>query len=160
MPDVLRLEDDEKARDESIKLEQTALDHAWAWWKYHAEQRVALIRFYILSLGSIAAAVGLLHQQKEHALCAILSGFGALLSFCFLRLDTRTSDLIKVGEAALAHEQERMALATDNEAMRLCAAADKLNGYRPYSYGQIIATILAVISGIFILMVVMSLRFV
>jgi hypothetical protein len=31
MPDVLRLEDDDKARDESIKLEQTALDHAWAW---------------------------------------------------------------------------------------------------------------------------------
>jgi hypothetical protein len=131
--------------DQSIELEKIALDHAWAWWKYHAEQRVALIRFYILSLGGVGAAFGLLHQQKEYVLCAIVSIFGTLFSFCFIRLDTRTSDLIKVGEAALAKEHERMALATGNEAMRLCAEAEMQTRYWPYSYGQIMAAILAVL---------------
>ena len=72
------------------------LDHAWDWWKYHADQRIALIRFYILTLGGVAAAVGWLLQQHESLLSALISGLGAILSFCFLRLGTRTADLVKL----------------------------------------------------------------
>jgi uncharacterized membrane protein YfcA len=158
MPEVLSLEDNSKVRDEIPRGEQTALDHAWTWWKYHADQRITLMKFYIVSLGGIAAGIGLLHQQKEHVLSAILSAFGAFLSFCFIRLDTRTSDLVKIGETALAHEHKRMALQTENEAMHLCIIADRKVRYWPYSYGQVIAAILSVIIGIFVLMLIVSLR--
>ena len=158
MSDILSPEDGEKAHGESVDLRQTALDHAWAWWKYHADQRIALVRFYIISLGSIAAGVGFLLQQKERFLAAILSLFGAFLSFCFLRLDTRTSDLVKIGEEALAYEHKQLVSATNNEAMNLCTIADNTRKYWPYSYGQIIATVLSVIIAIFILMAVVSLR--
>ena len=56
MPDITRLEDDDKTREEILKLQQTALDHAWNWWKYHAEQRIALIRFFIIALVPLVAS--------------------------------------------------------------------------------------------------------
>jgi hypothetical protein len=153
MPDVI----DDGTPKELLKLRQTALDHAWSWWKYHADQRIALIRFYILSLGGVAVGVGWLYQRHEHVLCAILSLFGALLSYCFFRLDVRTRDLLKVGEAALAPEQERMAAATGNEAMRLCRSADAQRGNYPYSYRQIIQLVLTTGAALFILMGLLSL---
>lgn len=158
MPDIMRLEDGEKERDEIANSQQTALDHAWDWWKYHAEQRIALVRFYIISLGGIAAAIGFLYQQKEQVLTAILSIFGAFLSYCFLRLDTRTGDLVKVGEAALAHEHQRMALTTNSTAIHLCAVADNQKKHWPYSYGEIISLVLGAIIAMFILMALFSLH--
>jgi hypothetical protein len=156
MPDITRLEDDDKAREEILKLQQTALDHAWSWWKHHAEQRIALIRFFIIALGGVAVAVGWAYQQHEYILCAIISIFGALLSYCFLRLDVRTSDLVKVGETALEPEQERMAAATGNEAMRLCRSADAQRGNYPYSYRQIIRVVLGTATALFILIGLVS----
>ena len=156
MPDITRLEDDDKAREEVLKLQQTALDHAWSWWKYHAEQRIALIRFSIVALGGVAVAVGWVHQRHEYFLCTLISIFGALLSYCFLRLDVRTSDLVKVGETALEPEQERMAAATGNDAMRLCRFADAQKGAYPYSYGQIIRAVLGAASVLFILIALVS----
>jgi hypothetical protein len=91
-------------------------------------------------------------------LAASLSIFGAFLSFCFLRLDTRTSDLVKIGEDALAYEHKRLASVTNNNAMKLCAIADSTRKYWPYSYGQIIATVLSVIIAMFILLAVVSLQ--
>jgi hypothetical protein len=158
-PDTMRLEDDDKARDEIQKLQQTALDHAWSWWKYHAEQRIALIRFYIIALGGVAVAVGWAYQREEYLLCFIISVFGALLSYCFVQLDARTSDLVKVGENALAPEQERMAAATDNEAMRLCRSADVQQGRFPYSYRKIMYVVLGTAAALFIIMGVVSLCF-
>ncbi len=156
MPDITRLEDEEKAREEVLKLQQTALDHAWTWWKYHAEQRIALIRFSIIALGGVAVAVGWAYQRREYFLCAIISIFGALLSYCFLRLDARTSDLIKVGETALEPEQERMAVVTGNDAIRLCRSADAQKGTYPYSYRQIIRVVLGTAIGLFVLMLLVS----
>jgi hypothetical protein len=156
MPDITRLEDDDKARDEVLKLQQTALDHAWNWWKYHAEQRITLIRFFIITLGGVAAAVGWAYQRHEYLLCFFISAFGALLSFCFLRLDARTSDLVRIGETALRVEQERMAVATGNGAMHLCRSADVQNGYFPYSYRQVIRVVLNAAIVLFIIMMFVS----
>lgn len=125
MPDITRPEDDDSAREESRKLKNIALDHALSWRKHHADQRIALIRFYIIALGGVAVAWGWVNQRHEYIFSTIISIFGAVLAFCFLRLDQRTSDLVKVREDALKPEQERMAAATGNDAMRLCLSADK-----------------------------------
>ncbi len=75
-----------------------------------------------------------------------------LLSYCFLRLDVRTSDLVKIAETALEPEQERMAEITGNSGMRLCQSADAQKGIYPYTYRQIIRVVLAAATAVFILM--------
>jgi transposase len=46
--------------------------------KYHAEQRIALIRFYILAMGGMAAGIGYLHKEDQHWLCFGRGGRGNL----------------------------------------------------------------------------------
>lgn len=116
---------------------EAGFEHAWNWWKYHAEQRINLLRFYILSLGGVGVAVGWLRVQHEALLCFLLSLFGAALAFCFLRLDRRTSDLIKIGEDALRFEEARLSATTGNAQLELCRRADTKDRY-PSSYRQII----------------------
>lgn len=127
-----------------------AINHAWDWWKYHADQRIALIRFYILTLGGIAAAIGWLHQQHQILFSVLLSAFGAILTFCFLRLDTRTADLVKIGEDALRNEELWLSSITSNEQMKLCQASDNQKRYWPYTYGQVISTILSIVMTLFL----------
>jgi hypothetical protein len=77
-----------------------AYDHAWNWFKYHAEQRLTMIRYSVLILGAMVAGVGYLYRDHEYFFSLIASLFGTLASYCFLRLDLRTADLIKLGERA------------------------------------------------------------
>ena len=159
MPDITRLEDDDTARKKHLNLQQTPLAHAWEWWKYHAEPRIALMRFYIITLGGVAVGVGWLYQQHEYSLCGILSLFGALLSYGFLRLDLRTSDLVKIAEKALCSEQALMAETAANHAMRLCVIAEeaKANRHYPRSYRDIVMLVLGAAAALFISIGVVSL---
>jgi hypothetical protein len=87
MSNSILIEDEEKNDSGPDSARTQALDHAWNWWKYHADQRIAMVRFYLVALGAIAAGIGVLQQQERHVLCALLSLFGALSVFCFLRVD-------------------------------------------------------------------------
>ena len=104
----------------------------------------------------MAAGIGLLYQNHERLLCALLSIFGGVLSYAFLRLDVRTRDLVKIGEVALAWEQARMASITQNEAIRLCDAAEKNRQRWPYSYSEIVQLILRSVIVVFALMVLLT----
>jgi hypothetical protein len=133
-----------------------ALDHAWAWFKYHAEQRIALIRFYIVAIGGMAAGIGILQQQGQYALCAIVSFFAALAAFCFIRLDQRSSDLVKQAKEALYHEQDwLMKQANNNKWERNSRKPSKpiLNfKWLPYTYGDNIELILYTGALLFVVM--------
>ena len=115
-----------------------ALNHAWKWFEYHATQRLIMIRFYILAAGAIGAGIGYLYAGEFYKFSALFSSFGVVVSVCFLRLDQRVSDLIKFGEAALKMEQDKLALATGHEALKICESADdpKKRGRYPYSYKE------------------------
>jgi hypothetical protein len=140
----LLLDDGEEKKrvEEDHDAAKQSLDHAWAWFKYHAEQRVATMRFYVVALGGAAAGVGALNQGGQHMLCGGLSAFAALMSFCFLRMDRRSSDLVKFGEEALQFEQARLATATGNAALEICRKSTVNRRPWPYSFGQIMHLLL------------------
>jgi len=132
------------------------LDHAWAWFKYHAEQRLTVLRFYILVIGGLATAVGVLHQQKEAFICVLASVFAAFVCFCFMRFDNRSSDLVHLGEGALRSEQRRLAILTKNDDFEMTLKADQLTGGWPYAYGRIIRALLGASLCLFVLFAAIS----
>jgi hypothetical protein len=73
-----------------LELISTSLEHSWNWFKSHADQRLTITRFAILVLGATGAGVGYLEKDHEYFFCALLSIFGAIAAYCFLRLDVRT----------------------------------------------------------------------
>ena len=119
-----------------------AYEHAWNWFKYHAEQRLAMIRFAVLILGAIAAGAAYLHKDKEYLFSSIICIFEIVITYCFLRLDLRTSDLIKLGENALIEKEDQMATDTGSQAITIFRRTDELREsrhakwYNPYTYKQ------------------------
>jgi hypothetical protein len=134
--------DENKHSSEVQNSHSGALDHAWNWFKYHAEQRIAMFKFYIVVVGAVAVGLGSLLEKKELLLGATLSIFLAIISFCFLRIDQRTSDLIKLGERALLSEQKRLAIMTQNDDFNICLFAERKSGVWPQSYGQSVKVLL------------------
>ena len=128
-----------------------ALDHSWNWFKHHADQRLTMIRFAVLVAGGIAAGVGYLLKEKQFFLCILLSILGALVSYCFLRLDARTSDLIKVGERALIAIEATLANTLTTPQMYICVEADRKESDFLYSYRQNIKLILRSVIIIYII---------
>ena len=129
--------------DEAAAIRNKALDHAWAWFEFHAAQRMTMVRFYLIAAGGIAAGIGYLWTSNQYLLCAFLSTFGAVTSFCFMKLDKRVSDLVKLGEAALKSQQAEIAKVLTHNEFEICRRGDELqnaSGNRrypyPYTYGE------------------------
>jgi len=134
-----------------------ALDHAWKWFEYHANQRMTMIRFYVVAVGGIAAATGvLLTVSHENFLAGLMSVLGIITSLAFKRLDKRVSDLVKIGEDALKHEQAKLGVALGSQKFEIChLAGEKPEGVCFYTYGEnfrLLFTVLAI--GFFIVLVI------
>lgn len=80
-----------------------------------------------------------------------------LVCFCFARMDKRTSDLVRYGEAALRSEQLRLANLTGNDDFNIARSSDKNRGPWPYTYREIIRFLLWVSLILFVLVAVISL---
>jgi hypothetical protein len=134
---------------EAPSADLNALNHAWDWFKYHAEQRMTMIRFSMTVIGATAAGVGYLIKENRPFLAVLLSAFGAAAGCCFMRMDQRTADLIKIGETGLKEEQNRLAIQSGNQSINFCLAADQakevLSRKFPYSYGENFRVIFGVI---------------
>ena len=129
----------DRANDDAASA---ALTHAWDWFEFHANQRLTMIRFYLTVAGAIGTGAGYAFIQHEYFLSALMCTLGTVASLCFMRLDKRVSDLVKIGERALAIQQEALAKELDAPALRICEAANKMvddDGRPfnfPYSYKQ------------------------
>lgn len=125
------------------ELEKQAFEHAWKWFEYHATQRMTTIRFYLIIAGAIATGVGYLWSSHYYSFATVLSTFGIVASISFRRLDLRVSHLVKLGEAALKQQQNKMAAILRQPDLEICERADQMNagcGGRnfvyPYSYSE------------------------
>ncbi|HEY3637928.1 MAG TPA: hypothetical protein VGK90_07215 [Rhizomicrobium sp.] len=143
------------------ELDSLALEHAWKWFEYHANQRMTMIRFYLTVAGAIATGVGYLWTSDQHALSGTLSFVGIVVSLCFARLDARVSQLIKVGEGALKGQQHIIASRLNNRNFAICEMADRLradDGKRlhlfPHSYSENFKVMLYLAATVFLGMLV------
>jgi hypothetical protein len=130
-------------------LSQAALEHSWGWFEYHANQRMTMIRFYLIVEGAVATGFGYVWLRNEYFFAALLSAFGILASICFARLDRRVSHLVKFGEAALKEQQKQMATALAQPDLEICKKADdnltpegRRRARYPYTYGENIRLLL------------------
>lgn len=117
-----------------------------------------MIRFYLLVLGAIAGAVAYVYGRTLFVPAVFLSFLGALAAYCFYRLDTRVSDLVKIGEEALKGEELRLAGGDRNPALNMCATADAPRYERtyPYTYRENIKLLLLFVALLFLLTAVAS----
>lgn len=128
-------------KEDGAQQAQLPLDHAWHWFKMHAEQRITLIRFYLVVFGGVSAGYFTLIHSGFFFLAGVASCFGAFLSVCFNALDARSRDLVKVGEAALIEEQSRLAQDTGISAMNMIAATNGLSRGMLGSYTRVFRAI-------------------
>ena len=116
---------------------------------------MTMIRFSMAVIGATGAAVGYLIKEKQQFLPVLVSLFGAMVSYCLLRIDRRTADLIKIGEAALRVEEQRLGLQAANDHLDFCTAANHAKqcyGRKfPYSYGENLQVIFWVVIGSFLI---------
>lgn len=118
--------------------EKRALDHAWAWFSLHAAQRMQCINYFLVAVALLVAAYGTAIKEERHAIAFVIALLGVLFSASFNRLETRTKDLVKLGEEALKPLQERLASRTNNEALRLVYQADVRRPALGLTYAKII----------------------
>jgi hypothetical protein len=83
------------------------LTHAWNWFKYHAEQRMIIVRFYLIVIGALGAGYITVLNQKENFLAAVVALFGCVVSILFAILDRRTWQLIEASKAAYRSSRAR-----------------------------------------------------
>lgn len=113
------------------KLEESrrnALYYGWEYFKYHAQQRQAVFRFYLVLVG--VALAGLIssysNQYAELATDRWVVGISLIvLSLLFWRLDVRSYQLVKVAESFLFDEEQRLAAELSTQTIRLTANADQ-----------------------------------
>jgi hypothetical protein len=101
-----------------------ALDHAWNWFALHAGQRMQSFNFFLVATAFLVAAYAtVLRDHREVA--AAIGVLGAWISFWFNRLEQRTKQLVRAGEAALAPLQERLAELTGVQTLSVIAAVER-----------------------------------
>lgn len=113
-----------------------ALDHSWAWFELHASQRMNLINYFLVATAFLAAAyVGAL-QVDLSAIAAIICLLGVVSSVSFHRVEVRTRDLVKLGEAALDQLEAKMVNVTGIEELMFTSRANcRSKGFTSYGWG-------------------------
>ena len=76
-------------------------EYAWRWFDLHAKQRVSMFNFFLLSVGALATAYGLLFREQLYVVAAVAAFMGVFVSLVSCLLDVRNHELVKMGEKAL-----------------------------------------------------------
>ena len=82
------------------------LDYAWSWFRYHAGQRMAAFRFFLILLAALVLAMANAPEEGDLIFVWMIGGFGAFVSFAFLVLEIRNEALVDVGRNALSCVEE------------------------------------------------------
>ncbi len=98
---------------------QAALDHAWDWFELHAGQRMQCVNFFLVAIAFLIAAFVTALKEKDYPLAVAVGLLGAWLSWWFHRLELRTKELVKGGEAAMKQSQRQLAEDTGVEALEI-----------------------------------------
>lgn len=111
----------EQKRD---SVRDTALQHGWDWFKYHADQRLTLLRYYLILFGAVATAYYSTITDIPFASMGAAI-FGIIASISFYCLDERNAKLIKLGEGVLDKEQEALQEVLSYDEVRIVKLAEE-----------------------------------
>jgi len=80
--------------------------YAWNWFEYHAGQRLAAFRFFLIFLGVLILGFSAAVKDGNLFFAQIVGSFGAFISLAFLILEIRNERLVNIGRDALIHLEE------------------------------------------------------
>ena len=112
------------------------MDHAWAWFEYHAHQRASYVRLYFLVTAAIAAAYATTLIEGLLALSCLIAFAGHVASISFLTIDQRGAALIKIGEEAIDALERTLANELQIDALCIIQKVDNIPKQRFASHGQ------------------------
>jgi hypothetical protein len=112
---------------------QRLRDHAWDYFALHADQRLKAFNFYlILATVIVGGVLGVLKDLNSRYSGCVLALSLPALSFLFWKLDRRTRELIRHGEAALIWWESQLQLMAGNHCPHvasLFAREEHLTGF-------------------------------
>lgn len=114
-----------------------AMEHAWAWFTVHANQRMQLVNFWLIAMAFLTAALASTLGDGRWPIGLVVALAGSLSTAAFHRLDRRTRELVNLAESALLHFQQDLANFAEVPELNIVAASNnhaRLLG----SYSQII----------------------
>jgi hypothetical protein len=123
--------------DDKGLLLRDVLEHSWKWFELHASQRMQLINYFLVAVAFLSAAyvAGLRDDAPE--VSAVISMLGVILSACFQRIESRTRELIKLGETAVNEIEYIMENQFELPSVKLVQRAEELRSSFT-SYGSVI----------------------
>jgi hypothetical protein len=100
-----------------------ALTHAWNWFALHGKQRMQIVNFFLITTAFLSAAFASSILSTPIVASAVgLVGF--ISSVTFSRIESRTRDLIKIGEHALTTLEGQLAQRIELPALKLVERAE------------------------------------
>ncbi len=131
------MSDDAVSAEAEVSTKRSAaLEHAWNWFRYHAEQRLKVFQFFIAITGVIATGLGAGLGQGLNFPVLVVAIFGMPLTVSFYRLDRRVSALIKIGEVAMRAEEMRLSINLGDDSIRICEGAENPEGKSSGTYSD------------------------
>lgn len=104
--------------------EARVLDHGWRWFSLHADQRMRAMNFFLVAAAFLTVSyVGAIDSER-HIVAASVAVLGFVATGAFWAIESRTRQLVHVGEAAMNAVEGRLAETTGLEAAHLTAIAD------------------------------------
>lgn len=114
-------------------MSKDALDHAWAWFVLHAAQRMQTFNFFLVATAFLVAGFGAV-VERHPPLGVGIGVLGAWISLWFNRLEQRSKQLVKAGEAAVTALQCELAQRSGVPAVAILPAVEaKAAGSSSYS---------------------------
>ncbi len=118
--------------DIELKTLEIALEHARAWHRLHAEQRLRAMDFFLVAAAFLTTGY-VTSLTTSPQLAAVVAAAGVLMSLVVNRLELRTKSLVKRGEEALKPLESRLAELTANPAMRLAERSEHSMFFTSYA---------------------------
>jgi hypothetical protein len=90
--------------------EEAKLNYAWAWFNYHASQRLTAFNFFLVLIGLLLVTYAQAVHNDWVAVGTAVAALGALVSVGFWALDVRNQELITCGVKALRELEDEAGL--------------------------------------------------
>lgn len=105
--------------------EARVLDHGWRWFSLHADQRMRAMNFFLVAAAFLTASYVRAIDSERHVIAAFVAVLGVVATGVFWTIESRTRQLVHVGEAAMQVVESRLAETTGIEAAQLTSIADE-----------------------------------
>lgn len=120
-------------------VDQQSLDHAWAWFSLHASQRLQMLNFWLIAVAFLVTAYAASVGKSHPGLPLAIAVGGAIMSFCFHRLERRTRSLVRFAEDALKQLEDGLAATSGVAEIRIIQRVNEARNKCDFStYGRVI----------------------